>query len=481
MKENLESDFVKKMVYDELVGIVGAENVSISQVDKICYSRDAWPQALMLIDLGKMLPTPDFIVHVETKEQIANILRLANSKKIPVVPYAGGAGACGQTIPLQGGIILDVKKMDKILRIDEISATVTAQPGILGEDLERELNKHGFTMGHFPASMYTSCLGGFVACRSAGSLSSKYGKIEDMVISMEVVLPNGEIMRTKTTPRTSMGPNLNQLFIGSEGTLGVMTEITLKLHPLPEVRIFRAFIMKDLKTGLETVREIFRKGLKPAVIRLYDELDTQFTLKGKLELGPGACYLILAFDGIKELVDFEEKMATDIVLKHEGKEVDKELAEYWWNHRYDMYFPHPDRIKMGLVADTIDVVTTWDRLEDLYYGVKEAIVARHPNVFIMSHFSHFYAEGGSIYIIFAFQEPDREKALKMYTEVWNDGLEACHKIGASVAHHHGVGLLRAKWMRKEYGEAGFKALEAIKKALDPNNIMNPGKMGFEAR
>ncbi|MHA1263551.1 MAG: FAD-binding oxidoreductase, partial [Candidatus Freyarchaeota archaeon] len=303
MSEDLESDFVKRMVYDELVEIVGAENVSVSQVDKICYSRDAWPMVLMWIDMGKTLPTPDFIVHVENKEQIAKIL----------------AGACGQTLPVQGGIILDIKKMDKIIRIDEKSATVTVQPGILGEDLERELNKHGFTMGHFPASMYCSCLGGFVACRSAGSLSSKYGmghfpasmycsclggfvacrsagslsskygKIEDMVISMEVVLPNGEIMRTKATPRTATGPNLNQLFIGSEGTLGVITEVTLRLHPLPEERRFKAFIMKDLRTGLEAVREIFRKGLKPAVIRLYDELDTVFTLKGQLELPPGAC------------------------------------------------------------------------------------------------------------------------------------------------------------------------------------------------
>ena len=481
MSEDLESDFVKRMVYDELVEIVGAENVSVSQVDKICYSRDAWPMVLMWIDMGKTLPTPDFVVHVENKEQIAKILRLANSMKIPVIPYAGGAGACGQTLPIQGGIILDIKKMDKIIRIDEKSATVTVQPGILGEDLERELNKHGFTMGHFPASMYCSCLGGYVACRSAGSLSSKYGKIEDMVISMEVVLPNGEIIRTKATPRTATGPNLNQLFIGSEGTLGVITEVTLRLHPLPEERRFKAFIMKDLRTGLEAVREIFRKGLKPAVIRLYDELDTVFTLKGQLELSPGACYLILAFDGIKELVDFEEKLTTEICVKNGGKEVKKELAEYWWHHRYDMYFPHPDRTKMGLVADTIDVATTWDKLEDLYNAVKNAIVEKHPGVFVMAHFSHFYAEGGSIYVIFAYQEPDREKALKMYTQIWNDSLEACHKVGGSVSHHHGVGLLKAKWMREEYGEAGFRVLEAIKKALDPNNIMNPGKLGFEAR
>jgi alkyldihydroxyacetonephosphate synthase len=480
MNEKLP-DFVKSMIYDELVKIVGVSNVSVSQADRICYSRDAWPLALMWIDLGRKLPTPDFIVHVENKEQVAQILQLANTKKIPVIPFAGGAGACGQTLAIQGGIILDIKKMDKILRIDEKSATATVQPGIVGEDLERELNKRGFTTGHIPASMYCSCLGGFVACRSAGSLSSKYGKMEDMVISMEVVLPNGQIMRTKTTPRTSTGPNLNQLFIGSEGTLGVITEVTLRLHPLPEERRFRAFIMKDLRTGLETVREIFRKGLRPAVIRLYDELDTVFTLRGKVQLPPGGCYLILAFDGVKELVDFEEKVTTQICVKNEGKEVDKELAEFWWKHKYDMYFPQPERTKMGLVADTIDVVTTWDKLEDLYHNVKKAILEKHPGVFIMCHFSHFYAEGGSIYIIFAFQEPDREKALKMYTEIWNDGLEACHKLGGSVAHHHGIGLLKAKWMREEYGETGFKVLEAIKKAIDPNNIMNPGKMGFQAR
>jgi len=479
VKRNMpgRNSFWREMVYNELVRIVGEGNVYADVADIVCYSRDVWPLTAIWIKKKEFLPEPDFIVHPENAEQVSEIVKLANMLKIPLIPFGGGAGVCGGTIPVNGGIIIDLKKMDKIVSIDHKSLLVTVQPGIIGEVLERELNKQGYTLPHYPASLYCSTIGGFVACRSAGSLSSKYGKIEDMVVALEVVLPTGEIIRTKPVPRSATGPDLKQLFIGSEGTLGIITEVTLKIKPLPEERRFRAFIFKDLHSGIEAVIKLFRKGLRPCVIRLYDYLDAQFTLKGRAELPEGGSYLILAFDGMKEMVEVEEKVATQVCLEEGGVEVEKELAEHWWNHRYDMYYPDPFRSAYGIIADTVDVAAPYDRLEKLYWTVKEAVERKNPGVTMMAHFSHFYEDGGSIYMIFFAQQQDPEKALEVYSSAWRDALDACLKAGGSISHHHGIGIVRAGWMHKEHGEA-FNVLKKIKRVLDPNNIMNPGKLGL---
>ncbi|MEM3569468.1 MAG: FAD-binding oxidoreductase [Candidatus Jordarchaeales archaeon] len=470
-------DFWRNVVYEELVSIVGQENVHCDDADLLCYSRDTWQLTVPWIKGGGKLPEPDFIVHPESAEQVSEIVKLANRFKIPLIPFGGGAGVCGGTIPVYGGIIVDLKKMDKIVRVDHKSLLVTVQPGILGEILERELNRMGYTFPHYPASMYCSTIGGFVACRSAGSLSSKYGKIEDMVVGLEVVIPTGEIIRIKPVPRSSTGPDLKQLFIGSEGTLGIITEVTLKIKLLPEERRFRAFIFKDLHSGIESVIKIFRRGLKPCVIRLYDYLDAQFTLKGKAEIPEGGSYLILGFDGMKEMVDLEEKTATRICLDEGGAEVDRELAEHWWKHRYDMYYPDAFKSSYSIIADTVDVAAPYDKLEELYWTIKRTVESRNPGVTMMAHFSHFYEDGGSIYMIFFTQQQNHEKAVRVYSSVWRDALEACLKVGGTISHHHGVGLVRAGWMHKEHGDA-FSVLKAIKRALDPNNIMNPGKLGL---
>ncbi|MEM1884524.1 MAG: FAD-binding oxidoreductase [Candidatus Jordarchaeales archaeon] len=467
----------KKIIYEELVGIVGKENVHFNEVDALCYSRDTWQLLVPWIKGGGELPKPDFIVHPENTKQVSEIVKLANRFKIPLIPFGGGAGVCGGTIPVNGGIIVDLKKMNKILNVDHKSLLVTVQPGIFGEVLERELNKMGYTLPHYPASMYCSTVGGFVACRSAGSLSSKYGKIEDMVVGLEVVTPTGEILRMKPVPRSSTGPDLKQLFIGSEGTLGIITEVTLKIKPLPEERRFKAFIFKDLHSGIESVIKIFRKGIKPCVVRLYDYLDAQFTLKGRAKIPEGGSYLILGFDGLKEIVELEERIATEICLNEGGVEVDKELAEYWWNHRYDMYYPDPLRSSYNIIADTVDVAATYDKLEELYWEIKKTVETKNPGVTMMAHFSHFYEDGGSIYMIFFTQQQGHEKAVEVYSAVWRDALEACLRVGGTISHHHGIGVVRAGWMHREHGEA-FEVLKTIKKALDPNNIMNPGKLGF---
>jgi len=458
-----------------LITIVGERNLSDQEFDKISYSKDTWPLRMMEVKRGVLEPFPDVIAWPESVEQISKIIKLSNTEKIPVVPYGGGAGVTGGTVPIYGGIIIDLKKLDKLLEIDEKSGTVTVQAGVIGQDLEYELNKRGYTFPHQPASMYCSSVGGFVACRSAGTLSSKYGRVEDMVVSLEAVLPTGEIIRTRKVPKSSVGPNLNQILIGSEGTMGIITEITFKIMTIPEERRFKGYLFPTIHNGLEAVQKLYRRNVVPCIIRLYDEVDAMLNL-GMTKIPRKHCFLITAFEGQRELVDVEERLAGKICEEEGGKDLGSGDAEKWWNKRFDMYYPNPAYVRMHTLADTIDTGATYDKLEDLYLNVKKA-VEKGGKVQAMAHFSHFYPEGGSIYMIFALTEPDDIRAEEIYKNCWDQGMKAAVETGGTMSHHHSIGLLKSKYLKTELGSS-YEVLRKLKKSLDPNNIMNPGKLGL---
>lgn len=455
---------------------LGKENVSAAEVDKICYSRDAWP--LRLIRLGRLVleSQPDLIVWPQSVEQIQKIVQLANQERIPLIPVSGAGGVVGGILAITGGIIIDVKKMNRVLDLDEDSLTITVEPGILGQELEEYLEAKGYTTGHFPSSIYSSALGGFAAARSAGVLSSKYGKIEDMITGLEVVLPNGGLFRTKAVPRSSMGPDLKHLFIGSEGSYGIITELTLRISPLPQATQFASFLFSDLTTGMNAVKQIFRHDLKPALIRLYDENETRFVL-GRFKSPPeGSCVLNLMYSATKDLVRIEKRIVSKICLELGSEDLGPGPSKHWWKNRFDLYYPSSLNMGPGMLYDVLDVAASYANLEKMYWAMREAIEATGMST--MSHFSHFYPDGGNIYVIFIGHESTPEEVETKYEQVWNVGLEAAHKAGGTLSHQHGVGLLKAPWMPKEHGSEGFALLQAIKQYLDPKNIMNPGKLGL---
>ncbi|MFX1563750.1 MAG: FAD-binding oxidoreductase [Promethearchaeota archaeon] len=468
--------FNVRRVKRQVEALVGKENVTDEEVDKICYSRDAWP--LRLIGLGRLVtdPQPDLIVWPQTVAHIQRILKLANDERIPIIPVSGGGGVCGGTLPIQGGIVLDLKKMDHVLELDETSLTVTVEPGILGQELEEYLNSRGYTSGHYPSSMFSSAYGGFAAARSAGNLSSKYGKIEDMITGIEVVLPNGELLRTKAVPRSSMGPDLKQLFIGSEGTYGIITQITLKICPMPEATKFASFLFPDLHSGMEAVIQVFRQDLRPALIRLYDENETRFVMS-RFTLPPeGACVLNFMYQATKEIVRLENRTIGRICQEVGAENLGPGPSKHWWGNRFDLYYPSNLNMGHGMLYDVLDVAASYTNLENMYWEMRRAIEDLGINT--MSHFSHFYTDGGNIYVIFIGQASSHEEVEEKYEQVWKVGLEAAHNASGTLSHQHGVGLLKGPWMRKEHGSSGFALLQAIKQYLDPNNIMNPGKLGF---
>ncbi|MGY5876785.1 MAG: FAD-binding oxidoreductase [Candidatus Thorarchaeota archaeon] len=467
---------------DELVKrletIVGSENVSVQETDMVLNAHDASPLSEAKIRAGESLPLADAVVFPNSTEEVAKILKCANELKIPVIPVGGGAGTCGGTLPIHGGLQVDLKRMNKIFTIDDKSLTVHVQAGVVGIDLEEELNRHGYISGHTPTSLRASNAGGFIATRSGGSKSSLYGKIEDLTLGLQVVLPDGSIIDLKAVPRHAVGPDLKQLFIGSEGTLGIITEATFRIFRTPESQSFRSMCFPDVSRGLAAIREIFQSGVTPSVVRLYDPEDTAMAVSTHFDVAEGDCMLMLAFDGSTDQVILDEKKAADICLNLGAKDYGEGPSMRWWEHRYDMYYPTKFTTSGFSIGDTIDIVATYDKLENVYYAMKDAMEV-HDAV-VMSHFSHMYPNGGSIYMIFFFAGPDAETTWATYKKIWDDGVAACLREGGTMSHQHGVGLTRTTYNEGEWGPA-FEVIRKIKQLLDPNGIMNPGKMGLGVR
>ena len=501
-----------------LSAIVGAEHVSVSDPVRVTYARDCHAINILQTCEGNVPHPPDFVVWPADEDQVARLVRFAGENRVPLVPFGAGSGVCRGVEPVRGGIVMDVKRMNRILELDAESLLVRVQAGMMGETLERELNRQGFTAGHFPSSIYCSTVGGWVAARSAGQLSTKYGKIEDIVRGLSVVLPDGKVLRTARLAGMPQGPDLDQVFIGSEGTLGVITDATLRIHHAPEVRLFQAYNFSGVDTGTEAIRRVLRHGVFPAAVRLYDELDTVLVGKsgksggGLLDFLPvqdvakflrgvmpealrasqrtvmsrasllnrvarfarEGCLLILSFEGDARLAALEASVAQSVCDGAGGRALGPDPARHWWENRYHVSFKQSKVMDSGAFVDTIEVATTWDRLMRLYDAVK-AGAGRHA--FIMAHFSHAYPEGCSIYFTFVTAARDAEAARALHHRVWAAAMDACDKVGATISHHHGVGLSKAEWMPQELGQA-MPLHRALKEVLDPRNLMNPGKLGY---
>lgn len=469
-----------EMIRSELEEVVGPHFISVSHNDKLVYSTDwSWmPQ--MWLDRGKKLRTPDYIVHPGSVEEISAILKIANNYKIPVIPFGGGSGTQGGALPVYGGIVIDLKRLDKIIEIDEQSLTVTAEAGIILTQLEWAVNEKGFTLPHYPASANCATLGGCLAPRGTGTISTKYGKAEDMVLSMEVVLPTGEVIHTPIVPQHASGPDFFRLFLGSEGTLGIITKATMQLDHIPETRLLRALLFDDLNNAITAGREIMTHRLEPFVIRLYDPDSTRSRVRKILGYELDGAYMVMGFDGDPDLASLQEQKSLEICEKYGARDLGREPGEKWWEHRYDFYYP-PQSLKLPWMYGTTETVTTYKNIQKLYWAEKEAVENGYGDwgVKFIGHFSHWFHWGVMLYCRFIIEEPpeDPEEALRLHNRVWNTAMTAVLENGGMINEHHGVGLKLSRYMRRQYGDS-WPLLQSLKKTIDPNGIMNPGKVGF---
>jgi len=468
----------------ELEDIVGTENVSNDLVDLDVVSTDVCAISRFWIDKGQEPVKPDYIVYPKNTEQVSKVIKLAKNHKIPITPRGGGAGDTCGSLAIYGGIILNMSKMDKIIKIDENNLTVEVEAGILQCDLEEGLNKKGYTLNFFPASLYCSSLGGFLVNRGSGTLSSKYGKIDNLVVSMEAVLPNGNIIRTASLPDHSSGPDMNRLFLGSEGTLGIITKATLKMFYIPEERRFNAFLFDNLEDAINSGRKLMINRVGASVIRVYDEKDTAVMVKKVLGIDKIGNYMIVGFDGFREMVDVQEKIAFKIIKEAGGKDIGREAGNNWWENRFKFYYPPFNLESETVLHGVIDTVATFENIIKIYYEQKKEVESNFKewDITYFGHFSHWYEYGAILYPTFIVKKlpKDIDGLLKLNHEIWKLCIKIALKNGGTVNEHHGIGLRLGRYLKDMYGD-GFKMLQDIKNAIDPYNIMNPGKMGFERR
>jgi alkyldihydroxyacetonephosphate synthase len=460
-----------------LAAAVGAGAVTTAPEELDGYTSDTYWPALAAAAAGTPLARPEIVVRPRTEEDVAAVLAAADEQRTPVVAWGGGSGTQGGALAIHGGILLDLSSLDRILAVDETSMTVTVQAGVNGRRLEDELNARGLMLPHYPASVDLATVGGYIAARGSGVLSTRYGKIEDLLLNLRVATPATGLIETVEVPRHAVGPELTQLFVGSEGTLGVITSATLQLAPMPAERRFAAVAFGSVGDGIHAIRRALQSGHRPSVVRMYDEDATRLAFAPVVGEELRGVYTVLAFEGDAEAVEVEESRTLAIAAEHGGKLLDPALGQRWWDRRYDFYHP-PHQPELPSIWGTLDVVATYARVEAVYDALHRAV--RLPfadaGLELRMHFSHWYPWGTMIYGRFVVPNGGQD-ALALHDRIWEDGMTAALDAGGVMNDHHGVGIKLGPYMRRQHGGA-LDAMRLLKAALDPNGIMNPGKMGF---
>lgn len=452
-----------------------ADQVITDTASVVAGTRDWWAGSMIGETAGIPATPSAVIVKVSTTEQVQAVLRLSDAHDLPVTVSAGRSNVTGAALPVRGGIVLDVCELNRFVSFDEASQIVEVEAGMFGDVFEEMIQaKFGMTMGHWPSSYGISTVGGWVACRGAGQLSTRYGKIEDMVYGMDVVLADGSLITVGESTRAAVGPDLQQLIIGSEGTLGVITTIRFKLHRLPSHGRAIAYGLPTFAAGLEACRQIMQQGANPAALRLYDNLESgvQFDL-------PEQNVLLVADEGTLEIVDAGLEISERICAETGVKLDDAVIFERWLDTRY-LTGKSAEGFKRspGFVADTLEMIGRWRDLPAIYDEVVAAINAVPGTLAGSAHQSHAYVDGACLYFSLRGDVAVDQRA-EWYRAAWDAANAVILKHKATLSHHHGVGLLRAPYMAASFG-AGFQVLRAVKAALDPKNLLNPGKLGLDA-
>jgi alkyldihydroxyacetonephosphate synthase len=431
-------------------------------------SRDWWPLAMIWDDDGTAITPAAAVAAPTSNEQVEVVARLCNEARVPLTVAAGRSGVCGASMPVHGGVVLDLTALDGIVAVDDTSLVLDVRAGTFGTPLEATLRaEHGVTLGHWPQSIDLSTVGGWLACRSAGQLSTRYGKIEDMVLGLDVVLADGRTVHTGGAPRAAVGPDLTQLFVGSEGTLGIITGARLRVHPTPVGEVRAAYRFDTFVDGLDACRRILRRGATPAVLRLYDpvEADRHF--------GTAEATLLVLDEGDPALLDGVLRVVHEECADTVAD--DPALLDTWLEKRNDVSALH-HYIDQGAVVDTMEIAARWSTLPAVYDAVLGALREFDDLVAASAHLSHAYTDGGCLYFTFG-GFPPKEQREDFYRRTWDAAMEATVTQGAALSHHHGIGLNRARYARAALG-TGHDVLAAAKAALDPVGILNPGKLGL---
>lgn len=485
--------------------IVGRDGVSTDDGERLLHAYGKSYRDLVRMRRGEVPHPPDAVIWPRSHDEVQRVVEFAAARGWGVIPFGGGTSVVGgvEVPPDQADrlfITLDLARLNRVLEVDPVSRTARVEAGILGPDLEAALQAQGVTLGHYPQSFEFSTLGGWVATRSAGQQSNKYGKIDAMVAGLKLATPQGSL-EVKALPARSTGPDLGQLVIGSEGAYGVITEVTVRVHPLPARRDFRGILVPSFERGVDLLRALVQAGVPPAVARLSDTQETEammamrrppkgaikawiekvamrYLARGVATASPSRCLMILGFEGSFNEVSTAWERAREILREHEGLDAGSSPGKSWYEGRFELPYLRDTLMDHGVMVDTFETSATWSNLVPLYQRIREATegaLAREAGQgYLMCHVSHAYPDGASLYFTFAAKQS--EDPLAQWHAVKCAATDAILAGGGALSHHHSVGLDHAPWLVQELGETGMKAVEGIKQALDPGDTMNPGKL-----
>jgi alkyldihydroxyacetonephosphate synthase len=475
---------------------VGEEHVRQDRLQRISHAAGRSYPDLVRLRSGDGSGAPDAVVYPAGPDEVAAVLAACSSDGVAVVPFGGGTSVVGGVEALRDGfgaaITLDLSRMDALVESDRKSLTATFQPGITGPRAETLLASRGLTLGHYPQSFEFATIGGYVATRSAGQASTGYGRIDELVLGLRCATPAGEI-EVKPFPATAAGPSLRGLLVGSEGVLGVITEATLGVRPLPEASRYEGWSFRSFEEGWEAFRAMEQAEASPDVARLSDESETALSMalassgsateragRAYLRLRghDGGCVAIVGFEGEERDIDARRNRTREI-LRGDGLSLGERPGRAWLRGRYVGPYLRDALLDRGVMAETLETATSWSRLGELYQAVgdalRESLTERGTPPLVMCHVSHLYRSGASLYYTFiAAQEQGAE--LDQWRAAKSAASDAIVAHGGTITHHHAVGRDHTPWMRAEVGDLGLELLRAAKERLDPRGIMNPGKL-----
>jgi alkyldihydroxyacetonephosphate synthase len=493
----LAASAIPSQTLSQLRAIVGEDAVRDDHAERVLHAAGKGYPDLVRLRAGTPDGAPDVVVLPSGAGEVAELLALCARESLAVVPFGGGTSVVGGVAPLAGshrGVVsLDTARLAGVVELDRESRTVTVGAGLRAPALERELARHGLTLGHFPQSFEYVSLGGCAATRSAGQASSGYGAIERMIVGLRMTAPAGELALAPQ-PASAAGPSLRQVLVGSEGTLGVISELALRVRDAPRLRVYEGVFFEDFATGVEALRDLAQDGAIPDVARLSDEAETRMSLAlagtggvkgalGRLYLGArgyrDGCVAIVGFEGDERSVRARRRRALALVRKRGGLGVGRSPGEAWQHGRFAAPYLRDELLTHGVMVETLETATQWSNLRRLHRAVGEAIAralaAGGTPGLVMCHVSHLYETGASLYFTFVARQSE-DDPIGQWRSVKDAASAAIVAGGGTITHHHAVGRDHAPWMRQEVGETGLAALRALKAELDPAGVMNPGKL-----
>jgi alkyldihydroxyacetonephosphate synthase len=489
---------------DSLARQLGPCRIADSRKERLTHAFGKSLRDLWRMRHGMVSYAPDCVLYPQSDEEVAAIVAAAVRYGVRLIPFGGGSNIAGCLEPTQRDarmvVSVDMRRMDHLLALDAHSGTALFEAGVLGPALEEQLNRHGFTLGHFPDSFLFSTLGGWVATRSAGMQSDRYGKIEDIVLALKMVTPSGAI-ETRAVPKASNGIDVNHLCIGSEGTLGIITRVLLNIHRLPARKENRSFLFADFASGIEALRQCHLEGCTPAIARLNDPNKTALSFAYKNAQShmkrrfsrlvksylttvrrmnlEHCCLLLAGFEGSDESCERDCRRAEAIYSKLGGVSIGSEPCRAFHAGKYDFPYLRDFLLDRGILCDVSETAAVWSRILPLYeastQSIQAALDAESTGGWVGCHVSHTYHAGASLYFTFGFV-PKEGDALVRYLRVKRAAEDAFVNNGATLSHHHAVGYEHLPWLEKEISPAGLMAIQALKKGLDPAGLMNPGKL-----